>query len=72
MSNMPIAWLLYFIASEEGQGVTEYGAILAFVSILVALAFAIAQGALASEVSKTFSGVVSQLNHVTTSLPVKH
>lgn len=51
-----------FIYDESGQGITEYGAILAFVAILVAVVFAITQGALAGAISKAFSAVVSQLN----------
>ncbi len=51
-----------FIADESGQGITEYGAILAFVAILVAVVFSITQGALSSAISKAFSAVVSQLN----------
>jgi Flp pilus assembly pilin Flp len=53
-----------FFTSEEGQGITEYGAILAFVAILVAVVFSITQGALSSAISKAFSSVVSQLNHL--------
>jgi Flp pilus assembly pilin Flp len=51
-----------FIKDESGQGITEYGAILAFVAILVAVVFSITQGALSSAISKAFSAVVSQLN----------
>jgi Flp pilus assembly pilin Flp len=51
-----------FINDESGQGITEYGAILAFVAILVAVVFSITQGALSSAISKAFSAVVSQLN----------
>lgn len=51
-----------FIQDESGQGITEYGAILAFVAILVAVVFAITQGALAGAISKAFSSVVTQLN----------
>jgi len=51
-----------FINDESGQGITEYGAILAFVAILVALVFSITQGALKSAISAAFSAVVSQLN----------
>jgi len=51
-----------FITKEDGQGITEYGAILAFVAILVAVVFSITQGALSSAISKAFSAVVSQLN----------
>jgi Flp pilus assembly pilin Flp len=53
-----------FISDESGQGITEYGAILAFVAILVALVFSITQGALTAAISKAFSAVVSQLNNL--------
>ena len=53
-----------FLADEGGQGITEYGAILAFVAILVAVVFSITQGALTSAISKAFSAVVSQLNNL--------
>jgi len=51
-----------FYQDESAQGITEYGAILAFVAILVAVVFSITQGALSSAISKAFSAVVSQLN----------
>lgn len=51
-----------FLKDESGQGITEYGAILAFVAILVAVVFSITQGALSAAISKAFSAVVSQLN----------
>ena len=53
-----------FISDESGQGITVYGAILAFVAILVALVFSITQGALTAAISKAFSAVVSQLNNL--------
>jgi len=53
-----------FIHDESGQGITEYGAILAFVATLVALVFTFAQGQLASSISAAFSAVVMQLNQV--------
>lgn len=55
-----------FMNDESGQGITEYGAILAFVAILVAVVFSITQGALTSSISKAFSAVVSQLNRLST------
>ena len=55
-----------FIKDESGQGITEYGAILAFVAILVAVVFSITQGALSAAISKAFSAVVSQLNALST------
>jgi Flp pilus assembly pilin Flp len=53
-----------FITDESGQGITEYGAILAFVAILVALVFGITKGALTGAISSAFSAVVSQLNNL--------
>ncbi len=53
-----------FINDESGQGITEYGAILAFVAILVALVFSITQGTLKAAISAAFSAVVSQLNNL--------
>ena len=53
-----------FINDESGQGITEYGAILAFVAILVAAVFAITRGALANAISAAFSSVVQQLNNL--------
>ena len=55
-----------FIKDESGQGITEYGAILAFVAILVAVVFGITKGALSSAISAAFSAVVSQLNNLST------
>ncbi|HEY9715216.1 MAG TPA: hypothetical protein V6C72_17225 [Chroococcales cyanobacterium] len=54
----------HFITDESGQGITEYGAILAFVAILVALVFGVAKGFLSSAISAAFSAVVSQLNNL--------
>lgn len=53
-----------FIKDESGQGITEYGAILAFVAILVAVVFGITKGALSSAISAAFSAVVTQLNNL--------
>jgi len=53
-----------FISEESGQGITEYGAILAFVALLIALVFGFANGTLAGAISSAFSSVVSQLNQI--------
>jgi Flp pilus assembly pilin Flp len=53
-----------FISDESGQGITEYGAILAFVALLVAVVFGFANGTLQSAISQSFSSVVSQLNQL--------
>ncbi|MBN8660619.1 MAG: hypothetical protein J0M35_09670 [Candidatus Obscuribacter phosphatis] len=51
-----------FFSDEEGQGITEYGAIIAFVSLLVALTFSAANGSLMPAVSRAFREASSQLN----------
>lgn len=55
-----------FMTDESGQGITEYGAILAFVALLVAVVFGFAQGTLQSSISRSFSRVVSELNRLNT------
>lgn len=55
-----------FIDDETGQGITEYGAILAFVALLVAVVFGFAQGTLQSALSQSFSRVVSEMNRLNT------
>ena len=56
--------LRLFFDSEEGQGITEYGAIIAFVAVLVAFTFGIASGSLEPALSKAFSAIVSKLNNM--------
>ncbi len=51
-----------FVEDESGQGITEYGAILAFVALLVAVVFGFAKGNLTNAISQSFSTVVNQLN----------
>lgn len=53
---------LKFLKAEEGQGISEYGALLAFIAILVALVFAFAPGKLAPAVSQAFSSMSQELN----------
>ena len=53
-----------FVSDESGQGITEYGAILAFVALLVAVVFSFASGTLTSAISQSFSTIVSQLNNL--------
>jgi len=50
------------LRDESAQGITEYGAILAFVSILVALTFSVTNGSLMPAISLAFSAVAGQLN----------
>ncbi len=55
-------WLKSFWRDESAQGITEYGAILAFVAILVAVAFGCTSGTLGGALSKAFFTVASQLD----------
>jgi Flp pilus assembly pilin Flp len=63
MSNL----LKRFIDDESGQGITEYGAVLAFVAILVALVIALLQGSLKSSISSAFSILASQMSSLAAS-----
>jgi Flp pilus assembly pilin Flp len=58
--------LYAFLSDESGQGITEYGAVLAFVALLVAVVFGFARGSLQTTLSQSFSTVVSQLNALNT------
>lgn len=60
------SYLLRALRDESGQGITEYGAIIAFVSLLVALTFSAANGSMMPAVSKAFKEVASQLNALST------
>jgi Flp pilus assembly pilin Flp len=52
-----------FFAEESGQGITEYGAILAFVALIIAIVFGF-QGAFKQALSNAFSSVGNQLNSI--------
>ena len=55
-----------FVSDESGQGITEYGAILAFVAVLVGLVFALTNGQLKGAISGSFSTITAQLNALNT------
>ncbi len=55
-----------FISDESGQGITEYGAILAFVAVLVALVFTMTSGGLKAAISNAFLDCTSALNALAT------
>lgn len=54
-----------FINDESGQGVTEYGAILAFVALLIAVAFT-QSPALQQAINRAFNSMATALNSVST------
>ncbi len=54
--------LTAFVEDEGGQGISEYGAIIAFVALLVAITFSAGNGSLMPAVSKAFREISSQVN----------
>jgi Flp pilus assembly pilin Flp len=57
-------FLLNVLADESGQNIVEYCAVIAFVGVIIALAFNLAQGSLFVGLSQSFSSVPCQLNNV--------
>jgi hypothetical protein len=51
---------------KRGQGITEYGAIIAFISLLVALCFSLSKGSLLPAVSNAFSVMEGNMNNLST------
>jgi Flp pilus assembly pilin Flp len=51
-----------FVQEESGQGINEYAAIMAFVSMVFMLVFSLTQGALADTIMECFSSMAGQLN----------
>jgi Flp pilus assembly pilin Flp len=56
--------LTRFYQEEDGQAVTEYGAIIAFISCLVAAVFSLGHGGLYQAVSSAFGQMVTNLNNL--------
>ncbi len=55
--------LKQFFTSESGQGITEYGAILAFVALIIAIVFGL-KGSFQQALTNAFSSVSNQLNSI--------
>lgn len=53
-----------FIDDETGQGITEYGAVLAFLTVLIAMVFGFGSGSLKGALSESFSSINSQLTRL--------
>jgi Flp pilus assembly pilin Flp len=52
-----------FLTDESGQGITEYGAILAFVALIIAIVFSL-KGSFQQALQNAFSSVSAQLNSI--------
>ncbi len=59
--------LRQFIDEESAQGISEYGAMLAFVAILVALVFAMSTSSTGGAISSVYSTMCDELNSLTNS-----
>ncbi len=57
--------LKHFFINDSAQGITEYGAILAFVALIAATVFAF-KGSLALALQNAFSSITTQLNSLAT------
>jgi Flp pilus assembly pilin Flp len=53
-----------FIGDESGQAISEYGAITAFVAVLVVLVFATSNGGIKGAISSGFSACITQINNL--------
>jgi len=60
---MLIRFIQNFLSDDSGQGITEYGAILAFVALIIAIVFGM-QGTFKQALSNAFSSVGNQLNSI--------
>ncbi len=53
-----------FFEDESGQGIVEYGALLAFIGLLVTTVFVGSHGSLALGLKNSFSAVTTNLNQI--------
>lgn len=53
-----------FIDCESGQGITEYGAILAFVALLIVLMLGFTTGSVGSALQNCFSTIISTIDNL--------
>jgi Flp pilus assembly pilin Flp len=55
-----------FFDDQSGQGITEYGAVIAFVGMMLAIVFSAGHGALTGAIQSSFSAVSQNLNQLIT------
>ena len=53
------------LKDESGQGITEYGAVIAFVAVIAAAIFSTGQSSLMAAIQNSFSGVANDINQLT-------
>jgi len=59
-------WIKAFLGDQSGQGITEYGALIAFVGMMVAIVFSAGHGVLTGAIQSSFSAVSQNLNQLIT------
>lgn len=64
MSMSMLTTIKEFIKEEDGQGISEYAAILAFTCLLIILVFSFTSGTLAYALSESVSSMVGQLDRI--------
>lgn len=57
-----------FLEEEDGQGISEYAAMLAFVCLLIITVFGVAQGSLEFALSQSVSSMIGQLGRLNSSV----
>jgi Flp pilus assembly pilin Flp len=53
-----------FLTDESAQGITEYGAVLALVAVVIGVVFSLTSGKLTSGILNCYSAVTTQLNNL--------
>jgi Flp pilus assembly pilin Flp len=53
-----------FFKDESAQGITEYGAVLAMIAVVIAVAFSLTSGQLSSGILAAYSSITTQLNNM--------
>jgi Flp pilus assembly pilin Flp len=66
MEKNLLFYLRKFYQEEDGQAITEYGAMLAFIAMMIALVFTLSSGGLAHAVQTAFSGLGANINKMAT------
>lgn len=57
-----IQQMMQFFKGESGQGVAEYGSVLALVAILVVVGFGTFKGSASKAISSSYNSVVTRMN----------
>lgn len=56
------SWVFQFVQDEDGQGITEYFACLAFLALLIASIFAFENGSFFNGLATAFANMAGEIN----------